>query len=333
MKNIFLAQPEELRSWEIGLSKRISERLSRESVEKKFTLVDSPQEAEIIIFLESNSHKNHTNTDYFNRLIGQWSPTKKVLVLNYEDKPPGVLPGMYTSLESFKFDKNLHVSWPHLQLPNAQIHERRDNLKDGFRYLFSFSGSCSHPIRRKAFNLFSTNKQDIRVNEVDKWYNHSPEEKTAYVDEILDSAFVLCPRGRASYSHRIIETMALGRVPVILGDHWVPFDVDETGYFIRIPEKELARTEEILRKAVGNYDQFRTNVMQVYAKYFEADGKYTVAINKLCELSENIPGFVDQEFLLNRLKSRKFHRMNEWLRSQRIRVALGHRWDRLKKIG
>ena len=54
--------------------------------------------------------------------------------------------------------------------------------------------------------------------EIKRWYDHDDNQKQSYVRYIARSKFVLCPRGIASYSRRIVETLALVRVPVVIAD-------------------------------------------------------------------------------------------------------------------
>jgi hypothetical protein len=60
------------------------------------------------------------------------------------------------------------------------------------------------------------------IQRMTRRWHHTGEELRAYLEEILASKFVLCPRGFAPSSHRLFEVMELGRVPVILSDSWVP---------------------------------------------------------------------------------------------------------------
>jgi len=63
-----------------------------------------------------------------------------------------------------------------------------------------------------------------------------------------DSKFVLCPRGIATSSYRCYEAMALGRVPVILSDAWVPPAGPDWGEFaLIVAEDRIADLPDILR--------------------------------------------------------------------------------------
>ena len=168
----------------------------------------------------------------------------------------------------------------------------------------------------------------MKVTEIKKWYNHSAKEKKSYVIDMLNSHFVLCPRGLASYSHRILETLALGRVPVIIADEWVPFDISEKDYYIQIPECDVQQVQEILRSKLCRYDELRANSEKVYKKYFARGDRYVMALNKIVKLSGQLSPQIDGNYLMRRLLSRNFHQMNNWLLYQRLMRASMRLWDK-----
>ena len=45
-----------------------------------------------------------------------------------------------------------------------------------------------------------------------------------YIDHLMRNDYILCPRGGGNYSHRVYETMAAGRIPVLIDtDLVMPF--------------------------------------------------------------------------------------------------------------
>lgn len=315
--SIALVQPPVLQKWEHGEIPRIMRCLEGGAAAARFILKADPQQADLVVLLESCSFKTHHDIPAY-RELPYLRDQCRLYCINYEDGPPGFLPGLYSSLERFRFDPALHLCWPHLRFPNELI----DDLPASSRsmppdLLFSFSGSCSHPMRRRLFDgVKSSNRWVIR--EINKWYNHNAGEKQGYVDEILRSKFVLCPRGIASYSHRIVETMALGRVPVVIADDWVPFSLDDRDYFVRIAEKDIGRVASILSELEADYERYRMAAVRVYQQYFAPDVRYTVAINKLCDFYRQRSTSINFETLDRRWRSRKFHHSNGWCLEQRV---------------
>ena len=316
---IALIQPREVMDWERGELARIRTQVNTNSHRNEFTLTPTPNEADLIVLLESCSFKTwHDIREY--EALASLPSRASVCCINYEDVPPGFLPGLYSSLEATRFDPAMHVSWPHLRLPNEKAEcAPPAPLAAEPSLLFTFSGSCSHPLRRRLFNRFSGSPtKEHKVVEVRKWYNHDEAEKTAFVADIVNSRFVLCPRGIASYSHRIIETMALGRVPVIIADHWVPFGIPENEYYLRIPERDVAHVDVILREQADRYPQLHRNVIAVYAKYFARETRYSVALNRLAVLFRDKLVDHDLGLLRARWHSRAFWKSNGWCLEDRL---------------
>jgi hypothetical protein len=188
--------------------------------------------------------------------------------------------------------------------------------------LFCFAGACSHPLRRSLIDFYESRSERHRVVEIKRWYNHNEEEKKSYVRDIGRSRFVLCPRGIASYSHRIVETLALGRVPVVIADDWIPFSVPEDNYYVRVPEKSILQLEELLAADEVRYDALSTQARLVYARWFRREVRYRVAIGQLCGLHHKTAGKLSARDLTERWHSGAFWRSNGWALDQRIRRRL-----------
>jgi hypothetical protein len=50
----------------------------------------------------------------------------------------------------------------------------------------------------------------------------SPLSQSDYTRIMIESRFVLCPKGLGSSTWRLFETLKAGRVPVIISDAWIP---------------------------------------------------------------------------------------------------------------
>ncbi|MEH6406780.1 MAG: exostosin family protein [Leeuwenhoekiella sp.] len=319
MKKLFLIQPKRLKDFEIEELPRISNLINKNPSINNFQLTTDLKEADIAVIFESTTFKTWKNIDDYKELV-QFYLEKDVplFCVNYEDGPPGFLPGFYTSLEKPKFNTAIYRSWPHLRLPNEKIEGIEHTNSINYQYLFSFAGSCSNPFRRILFDTFKSESSNYKVKEIDRWYNHSEDEKDSYVKDILSSYFVLCPKGIASYSHRIIETMALTRVPVIIADDWVPFSIEEDNYYIRVAEKDIYKLEAILEEKLVKYNTIKKNVSHVYNKYFKEDIRYSILLNHMVELAEEIDYKDKIEYLFKYWHSKEFFKLNKWLITQRI---------------
>jgi len=317
MINIALIQPDVILDWEKGSITRIERLVNKNPELNRFKIVNNIAEAELVVVLESCIFKTQRNIKDFEKLLHFNKGSKRLCTLNYEDSPPGFLPGLYSSLEAFKFDPSIHISWPHLVLPNEQINESHDREELPVTMLFTFSGSCSNPVRRKIFDLYNSCPGKYKVTEIKKWYNHTLAEKKSYIDDIRQSKFVLCPKGIASYSHRITETLALGKVPVVIADDWVPFSIPEKDYFVRIKESDLSNLVQMLEQKEDVYEKLNANAVNVYQKYFNPQFCYSIALNQLADLYGRLLN-MDSGYIRLRWNSRKFWKNNRWCIEDRV---------------
>ena len=241
---------------------------------------------------------------------------QQLYTINYEDLPCGLIPGAYTSIPQKVFHSNFYISWPHLFFPNnfIEINESTDLER---KYLFTFRGSCRNKLRKNIIKLFSST-EGVIVTDIDRWFNHDKQEQLDYRNEILNSNFVLCPKGIADYTHRIIEVMSLGRVPVILADQWQPFSIPEDNYYIRVAEKNVKKIKDILINKLDHYDVYQHSVRHVFNKYFSIDNRMINLFNKVISLANENPFHVNYSFLSNRLNSKDFYKDNGWLLHQRV---------------
>lgn len=90
----------------------------------------------------------------------------------------------------------------------------------GNKAVIGFCGAITHPIRNTAINLLKHNI-NIETNFLLRnsfWGGniHNQDLRNEYINNILDSDFILCCRGAGNFSYRLYETMSLGRVPIIV---------------------------------------------------------------------------------------------------------------------
>jgi hypothetical protein len=114
------------------------------------------------------------------------------------------------------------------------------------QYLVSFSGKVhTHPIRQAMVDCF-TNLSNSYI-----YAGHL--DINSYVEKILESLVVLCPRGNGGNSFRFYETMQLGRVPFLIGDlDTRPFkkyiDWDQCSFYATSPQEALDMVQNCSRE-------------------------------------------------------------------------------------
>lgn len=317
----------ETQVWEGGYARGFSAELSEDPA-TRHTVVSRPKDADLIILMESNLHKRAQSIRGYLSEPVLLEHCSKVCCINYEDSPAGFLRGLYTSLEGGKFDPTLHKSWPAIFLPNEEIYKLTNEQIWNCRpiYRFTFVGSRSHPLRGELIRRFSNPAGKYKVLEAKSWYNHGPAELLSYVRDSLLSEFILCPRGHAGYTHRIAEAMALGRVPVIIADDWIPFSIPETDYFIRLPESKLDDLEDFLDEKQPEAATLGRRAREVWLKHFSRQGRAAAAVEAAVDLLTKRTASLSMPEYHRRWRSYHFQQLNQmtlWQRAwRRCRGAL-----------
>jgi hypothetical protein len=257
-------------------------------------LTDDPAAADLILYLEPNCFRDRPYAELLLREDFVRHFPEKCFAYNYGDFFMGYLPGIYSSLPQEHAHSGRFASWNYiLGLPNPLVEEaapRRDSVQP--KLLFSFRGSRSAKVRGTLLDHKAEWTAFGRLTELDKqfFYNLTPALKSAFVDEILESRFVLCPRGLGCASHRLFETMVLGRVPVILSDAWVP----PTGpawdnFSVRVAERDAARLPEILRPLEKRSAEMGHLAREAWDQWFAPEVRIPLFFDRLAELARQQP--------------------------------------------
>ncbi|MEM9882375.1 MAG: exostosin family protein [Planctomycetota bacterium] len=216
--------------------------LAARSGERRHLLVDDPEAAGLILIVDL-----HLLADWRAAALGRHPLRRrfpeKVLIYNERDEPWCVWPGLYASMPARCLDPRRQRAWPYYRVGADVV---REPSFDGADLLFSFMGSPSHRCRRPLLSL-SHPRALVRDTRGFVFFDRGSDpvgharQRSAYLDVLRRSKFVLCPRGRGTSSIRLYETMAAGRAPVIIADDWVaPDGPDWDTFALRVPEAEAA---------------------------------------------------------------------------------------------
>ena len=251
----------------------------------------TPGESDLVMVLESGRYKcrRYARTLLDDPVIAtHWD---KVMTINYDDNPAGFLPGLYANLPSRRMIPDFLEAFCYLfppRIPESRLDQTAGRTKDP-GWLFTFRGAESHPVRKALFSAFAASEGPWRVTHIDRWYNHTPAETESYYDELMESAFVLCPRGISTATHRLFEVMAMGRCPVIISDEWVPIpgpNWDECS--VRIPEGGVNRIPEILMELKPRAEHLGAQAKQIWKRYFSYEARFMEATARLQKLRGRI---------------------------------------------
>lgn len=296
-----------------------------------WTPAGSPEDADLVAVLESGQFKCRRHREVLLRdpvLCAHW---EKCLTLNYEDNPAGFLPGLYANLPAARHMEGFHQAFCYLFPPAIPPEQLQMPAPAGPEpLLFSFRGAASHPVRRRLLEAYAGTKGPWAVREIDRWYDHTAEEKAAYYEEIRRSAFVLCPRGISTTTHRLFEVMAMGRCPVILSDDWVPIPgVDWDACSIRLAEDE-PRLPQLLEAQRAQAQAKGRKAREVWCALFSHPARFREALARLSAMlaqRRGAPGLASEA---RRWRTHSFERENRWDLKSRLANAAGNFLQRLR---
>lgn len=247
--------------------------------------------------------------------------------MNYDDTAAGFLPGCYTSLRRQNYDPDLHrtCAYPRIYNEFADVKPREQEP----RWLFSFAGSIrSHPVRRLLVERLRRDPASLVLPVEQPFHSHTAKQKRAYVDQILASKFVLCPRGHSPSTYRLFEAMQMGRCPVIISDDWVPIqEVVWNECSILVPEQDVNKIPEILREAEPQWKMLGDTARRVYQERFAPSVKFKGYLQMIRALQTSIDqsGYsMDSNDMMRRWRSWTFRWRNEWTLPQKVARRFAH---------
>jgi len=256
------------------------ERLAEVDRVKKHELTDSPSEADVVLFTQCHM------VDWRLRAITQHPVARrhwqKVMVYDERDNPWRSFPGVYVSAASSSFDSRFQRAWGYARVRPLPIpHVDAPDL------LFSFVGSPTAACRRSLFRL---EHKDSVIEQVQDfvWDSTQPTfeaRRRRYGEILARSRFVLCPRGRGTSSFRLYETLAAGRVPVVISDEWVPPDgPDWSRCSLRIREDEIGSLVETIERSDRRWAEMSDAAKATYGEFFSE----SLALHRIASILEDL---------------------------------------------
>jgi hypothetical protein len=242
-------------------------------LDDKHNLTEEPAQADLILFAETYAGLDPYFLDVIRHPVFRRFPHKCVLY-HISD-----MTHTFCRTISPSIDKNL----PNLQCRRtfSYVVRAHDNpyldrmaLADlPTRYLFSFVGDPnSHPIRPRILALQHPDGLLKAVTGTSATFMNESERapfQQGYLQTILESQFVLCPRGYGTTSMRLFEVMQLGRTPVIIGDAWLPVSgIPWQEFAVFVPEAEVEQIPQILSASSHRAFEMGLRARAVWEEHF-----------------------------------------------------------------
>lgn len=117
-----------------------------------------------------------------------------------------------------------------------------------------------------------------------------------YIRNMMQSDFVLCPKGDGNYSIRFFEALSLGRIPILIDtDIVLPLEksIDYSKFVIRIPHTDLSRIGDIIAdffEAIPEADfiKMQLEARSAFKKYLRYDSFFNTLLPVLKRENDRI---------------------------------------------
>lgn len=236
-----------------------------------YIVADSPDDADIVLHIETPQYKDW---NYGPRLLQNADLLRladKTFVFEFADGPAGFLSGVYPSLKKTDADPKRFRSGGYLIFASDIIGRAQENYRREPQLLFSFRGFASHPVREEIFKT-DFGRSDVYVEQTTKWFTHNEQDRLNYIEQTLNSRFVLCPCGQGTSSVRLFETLAAGRVPVIVSDEWVePSGPEWNRFSVRVPQNRVREIPSILARYEEKWPEMAEAARQTWHDWYAPD--------------------------------------------------------------
>lgn len=263
--------------------------IAKADVIRSHSVTNIPEEADLVLIVDVTSHSDPLSWKLRTHPI--WKQGyKNILAYDERDWPRDPLAGLVVSLPQSLHQPAIHRAAPYFRT----VQKFQQPLGGQPDLLFSFLGATSHPLRERIFAL--SHPRGVVLRSGVNYFDETPsaeviqkqeEQKKVYREVMERSKFVLCPRGEGLSSFRTYEVMAAGRVPVIIGDGWLPPQgTTWSDFALFIPESEIENIPAILERHEPQFDA----MSQAARAAFEETYAPTKIFNHLINLcSELIP--------------------------------------------
>jgi hypothetical protein len=260
------------------------ESVARDDRFGEHTLVSDPSDADLILFVDLHQHPGDWRMRSLREhpLVREFP--RKSFVYDERDVPRDSLPGIYVAMPRSAFDSRRQRAFAYYRLLN----DTRSVRGDPPDLLFSFRGRRAGSVRDGVLALSHPRaiiEDTSDLDFFDDTLGERADAKSRYREVLGRSKFVLCPRGAGTSSVRLFETLAGGRVPVILSDEWVPpAGIDWTSCAVRIAERDTRAVPEQLEALEPEWPALSAAAGRVYDEWFAPDVWFHRAVEHCREL-------------------------------------------------
>lgn len=307
--------------WNLSAVTLWHEVVAQDSV-RRHTIVDDAAEADRIVFVDLQQHPDDPYLFGLRRHPLVRSYRHKVVVYDQRDRPVRTFPGVYVSAERRIFPHRGVVGGPY-----PHLHTTVEPFEDDPDLLWTFSGARTHPVRDVLLSLTDPRGLARDTSAIPMFSDALPDQQRVaaargeYRTLLSRSAFVLCPRGHGPSSFRLFETLAAGRVPVVISDSWLPPPrIDWETCIIRVAERDAGTVPTVLREAQHQWPRRAAAVRSVWQQNFAPDRIWDHIAQSLAEAPRRrgrVPWWAQSDVLLLEASRRRRRRVGFLNRARR----------------
>jgi len=255
-------------------------------------VAESAADADAVLFVDLAQHPGDALLRALRRHPLTRAYPQKVCVYDERDRPFASFPGIYVG-GTPSLGRRTAVSggpYPWLLTPIPRSNVAPD-------LLFSFSGARTHGVRDAVLGLTDdrarlrdTTGMNFFGWNVDQAGVADDDARADYTTTIQRSKFVLCPRGHGPSSFRLYETLAAGRVPVVISDHWLaPPRIDWEACLVRVGERDVVRVPQLLAEREADWPRMAAQAAATYDANFAPGRLWHHYASSICELLPAAP--------------------------------------------
>jgi hypothetical protein len=239
-------------------------------------LVDNPEIADVVLFVETLGYADPYFLNVIHHPVYRTYPDKSVLY-HIDDNPFTLCRTVSPSVEKGHPNPGTRRSFHYIARirDNPLLAQPQDRHRIP-RHLFSFLGDPeTHPVRKTILSLQHPNAFLKAFSGTAADNAHPSDQREihqSFIDSVLDSHFVLCPRGYGPTSMRLFEVMQLGRVPVVIGDSWEPVpNAPWKTCAVFVTEDQVIQIPSILEKLKSRAPEMGNQARKTWEHHFSPE--------------------------------------------------------------
>ena len=183
-----------------------------------------------------------------------------------------------SSLQYYRKDFDIGISLrPKISIYSTLVTTGRQHIASNRPLLIGFLGAptTTSGLRQSLLELHSlTEGIDIQVRAPKckvPCLRHEPKYYDAYRSILLRSTFQLVPRGQGLHSHRLLESIAAGSIPIVLADNIIlPFSeyIPWSNAIVIVAEKDWKAIPTIVEKYIEKINEMQCWGLAIYRHFF-----------------------------------------------------------------